>query len=118
MESAPQPGHIHSLVHPPRAGYWAAKHPGGAEYSPDQGNYLEIQLGLRETKSRDFVLEKKSSFRKGSGLKFGFILGYPLVLGCLSTQTRVSSGLIVLKTFPLSFSMGRKSVWDLSGLVY
>lgn len=47
---------------------------------------------------------KKSSLRKGFGLKFGFILGYPLVLGCLSIQTHVSLELIAVKTFPLCFS--------------
>lgn len=67
---------------------------------------MEIWLDLRETKSRDCpaMTSEKSSFRKVFGLKFGFILGYPLVLGCLSTQTHVSLGLIVVKTFPLWFS--------------
>lgn len=83
------------------AGYGAAKHPGGAEYFQNQGNYLEIRLGQRLFPA---MSPGKSSLRKGFGLKFGFILSYPLVLGCLSIQTRVSLELIVLKTFPLWFS--------------
>lgn len=55
----------------PRAGYGAAKHPAAAEYSQNQGNYLEILL------CPAMSLEK-SSLRKGFGLKFGFVLGYPL----------------------------------------
>lgn len=63
---------------------------------------------------------EKSSFRKGFGQKIAFILGYPLVLDCLFTKTCVSLGLIVLKTFPLCFPLGKEMVlmWDLGGLGY
>lgn len=88
---------------------WGCKTSCGAEYFQNQGNDLEIWLGQTLCPA---VSPGKSSLRKGFGLKFGFILSYLLVLGCLCIQTCVSLELIVPKTFPLWFSyLGRKQGW-------